>query len=39
MRRSVSNTEVILKQALFMNNTFSDGIIMSMLRDEYLNKK
>ncbi|WCH47587.1 GNAT family N-acetyltransferase [Lysinibacillus sp. OF-1] len=36
---SVSNTEVILRQALFMNNAFSDGIIMSMLRDEYLNKK
>ena len=31
--------EGVLRQALFMNNTFSDEIIMSMLRDEYLNKK
>jgi RimJ/RimL family protein N-acetyltransferase len=28
--------EGVLRQALFMNNTFSDEIIMSLLRDEYM---
>ncbi|WP_155593911.1 GNAT family N-acetyltransferase [Lysinibacillus cavernae] len=30
--------EGVLRQALFMNNTFSDEIIMSMLCEEYMNK-
>lgn len=30
------NKEGVLRQALFMNDTYSDEIIMSILRDEYM---